>query len=87
MAVRWVRAAAALSRRTLEGTLVRIGPETVLLSASASALLDVLERPHSAEEAADRLARATGTPAETVRADIDALLTDLAARGVVTSWP
>lgn len=84
MSARWVRASSALSRRTLDGALVRPPEgETVHLSAPAAALLRALDVPRTAEEAAADLAAATGADPEVVRWDVDALLADLARRGVV----
>ncbi len=83
---RWQRAPQVVHRGTLDGLLLRPPDgEVALLSPSAAALWDVLASPHSVDEAAEVLAARTGASDAEIRADLEALVADLAGRGLLES--
>lgn len=85
---RWQAAGGLLVRRTLHGSVVRVPAGEVLeLSPSATALLTLLAEACDADEAATALADASGAPRDVVRRDLEALLPELAAQGVLEETP
>ncbi|MFQ5558344.1 MAG: PqqD family protein [Acidimicrobiales bacterium] len=77
--------AEVLWRTVLDGVLVRVrgSDDTVLLAGTGVALWRVLDEPTPVRQVVERLAAEHGASSERVAADLDPVLDDLIARGVL----
>lgn len=79
------RASDAVWRQSHDGVLVLAAPDhdVVSLTGAAAALWQLLDVPRTVDEAARALAEAYSGAPQQIAADLDPLLADLVARGVV----